>query len=115
MARRDELYEEAAAEFGPAFERLARGYEADPEKCRDLLQEIHVALWRSFEKFDGRCYLRTWVYRVAHNRAVSHVRRNRANAPLPDLDEVESHSGRIEQKVRKKKGSPRFMNFGEDS
>jgi DNA-directed RNA polymerase specialized sigma24 family protein len=33
------------------------------------LQEIRIALWRSFANFDGRCSLRTWVYRVAHNTA----------------------------------------------
>ena len=43
----DERYLRAAAEFGPALERLAQGYEADVELRRDLKQEIHVALWRS--------------------------------------------------------------------
>ena len=74
-ARRERLYAEAAAEFGGALERLARGYERDPDKRRDLLQEIQVALWRSLARFDGRCSLRTWVYRVAHNTATSHVLR----------------------------------------
>jgi RNA polymerase sigma-70 factor (ECF subfamily) len=79
----DERYHAAAAEFGAALERLARAYEADPELRRDLAQEIHVALWRSFAGFDGRCSLRTWVYRVAHNVATSHIlaaRRRRAAA-----------------------------------
>jgi len=73
----NELYEGAVAAHGPAIGRLARAYEADTEIRRDLLQEIHVALWRSFEAFDGRCSLRTWVYRVAHNTAASHVLRER--------------------------------------
>jgi RNA polymerase sigma-70 factor, ECF subfamily len=60
MAQADDLYEEAVAAYGPALERLARAYEADPERRRDLLQEIHVALWQSFERFDNRCALRTW-------------------------------------------------------
>jgi RNA polymerase sigma-70 factor (ECF subfamily) len=91
MARQDELYEEASATFSPALERLARGYEADPDKCRDLLQEIHVALWRSFAGFDGKCSLRTWVYRVAHNRAVSHVRWDRTrNSRIVSLEELEA-------------------------
>jgi len=77
MSSSDELYKEAIGAFGPALERLARGYEADAEMRRDLLQEIHIALWRSFSGFDGRCSLRTWVYRVAHNRAVSYVRTSR--------------------------------------
>ena len=89
----DEYYNQAAREFGAALERLARVYEADADKRRDLLQEIHVALWRSFAVFDGRCQLRTWVYRVAHNTAVTHViRGQRQRAPLASLDEMESLS-----------------------
>ncbi|HYW47778.1 MAG TPA: hypothetical protein VE959_33225 [Bryobacteraceae bacterium] len=34
-----ELYHEAAAAYGAALDRLARCYEADPEKRRDLLQD----------------------------------------------------------------------------
>lgn len=63
----DDLYRQVAESYGPALERLACAYEADPEERRDLLQDIHAALWRSFEGFQGRCSLRTWVYRVAHN------------------------------------------------
>ena len=71
----DGLFEEAVNTFGAALERLGHAYEADPDAVRDLLQEIHIALWRSFAYFDGRCGLRTWVYRVAHNVAASHVDR----------------------------------------
>jgi RNA polymerase sigma-70 factor (ECF subfamily) len=81
-------YAEASAEFGAALERLARAYEPDPDKRRDLLQEIHIALWRSLARFDGRCSLRTWVYRVAHNTATSKALRPRTNAPtIVGLDE----------------------------
>ncbi len=76
-AEQDDLYQEAAATYGAALDRLARAYEADPENRRDLAQEIHLALWRSFAGFDRRCSLRTWVYRVAHNVAASHVMRDR--------------------------------------
>jgi RNA polymerase sigma-70 factor (ECF subfamily) len=70
---KDSQFEEAVATHGAALERLARAYEADPEARRDLLQEIHIALWKSLDRFDNRCSLRTWVYRVAHNTAASHV------------------------------------------
>jgi RNA polymerase sigma-70 factor (ECF subfamily) len=73
----DQRYLEVAAEFGPALDRLARGYEADPDLRRDLRQEIHTELWRSLARFDGRCSMRTWVYRVAHNTAASHVLRHK--------------------------------------
>jgi RNA polymerase sigma-70 factor, ECF subfamily len=80
----DELYQKIADEYGAALARVAHAYEADPDLRRDLLQEIHLELWRSLEKFGGRCSVRTWVYRVAHNAATSHVvrqARGKRNAP----------------------------------
>lgn len=88
----DRRYLEASAKHGGALQRLARATEADPERRRDLLQDMHVALWRSLAAFDGRCSLRTWVYRVAHNVAASHVdkeRRTRQGAvTLDDVDQL---------------------------
>ena len=89
----DDLYQQATAAYGDAIDRLVRAYELDFEKRRDLLQEIHLALWRSFETFEARCSLRTWVYRIAHNIAVSHViRQRRANSQLRSLEEIDSVS-----------------------
>lgn len=88
-ADQDGRYAEAAEAFGPALQRLARATEANPERRRDLLQDMHVELWRSFAHFDQRCSVRTWVYRVAHNVAASHVdRERRGNRPLIPLDDV---------------------------
>jgi RNA polymerase sigma-70 factor (ECF subfamily) len=87
----DDRYREAAAQYGAALERLARAYEANEDRRRDLLQEIHLALWRSFEGWEARCSMRTWVYRVAHNAATSYVigqRRSNSHV-LVGLEELE--------------------------
>jgi RNA polymerase sigma-70 factor (ECF subfamily) len=73
----EQRYRESIELYGQALVRLARGYEIDPERRKDLLQEVHVALWRSFAIFDGRCSLRTWVYRIAHGTATKHMIANR--------------------------------------
>jgi RNA polymerase sigma-70 factor, ECF subfamily len=88
----DELYREAARTYGAPLERLARAYEADPEIRRDLLQDIHVTPWCSFEGFDGRCSTRTWSYRVAHSVAASHLLRQRRtqSQALVGLEELEN-------------------------
>jgi RNA polymerase sigma-70 factor, ECF subfamily len=88
--RQDDRYALAIASFGPALQRLVRGFEADADRRRDLLQEIHIELWRSLELFEENCSLRTWVYRVAHNVYATHVMRNRrlnyaGSASLDDL------------------------------
>jgi RNA polymerase sigma-70 factor (ECF subfamily) len=94
-ASQDDLYRDAADKYGSALERLARAYEADPEKRRDLIQEIHFQLWRSFQRFDARCSVRTWVYRVAHHVAASHVlRERRIFSNLVSLEELETLPGK---------------------
>lgn len=77
LAEPDAVYRSAADAFGAGLARLASAYEANPERQRDLLQEIHFALWRSFANYRNECSLRTWVYRIAHNVAASHVLRER--------------------------------------
>jgi RNA polymerase sigma-70 factor, ECF subfamily len=111
--KQNELYEETASSYGAALERLARAYEADREIRRDLLQEIHIALWRSFEGFDGRCSLRTWVYRVAHNAAASHaLRERRTNSAIwVSLEQVDKCCGRgdTELKIQEQDALNRLM------
>ena len=86
----DDLYRDAAEKYGAALDRLVRAYEADPDRRRDLRQDIHFQLWRSFQKYDARCSLRTWVYRVAHNVAASYVLRERRNySSLVSLEELD--------------------------
>ena len=90
QARQDDLYQGAVDQFGSSLERLAVAYEADPEKRRDLVQDIHFQLWRSFQGYDARCSLRTWTYRVAHHVAASHVvREMRVFSKLVSLEELE--------------------------
>lgn len=87
---RDELYRAAIEDCGRALDRLAAGYEADPGKRRDLRQDIHFQLWKSVEIFDGRCSLKTWTFRIAHNTAVSYVNRERRmTARFVSLEQIE--------------------------
>jgi RNA polymerase sigma-70 factor (ECF subfamily) len=112
---RDQLYIEAARTFGAALQRLVRVYEADPDKARDLLQEIHIALWGSFETYDGRCSLRTWVYRVAHAAAASHVMKQmrikaRGLVSLDEMDaELEAAATSTERQVSDQIALERMM------
>jgi len=101
----DELYGSAVAAFGPQLRRLARAYAIDYE---DLLQDIHFALWRSLATFNGTCSLRTWVYRVAHNTAISSKLRKRsarlvsleALAELPADGNAEEQIGQAQAVAR---------------
>lgn len=84
-------YAKVDAEFGPSLARMAAAYEFDRALQQDLLQEIHLALWRSLAGFRSQCSLRTWVYRVAHNTASTYSRRQKRfrHSRLVSLEELE--------------------------
>jgi RNA polymerase sigma-70 factor (ECF subfamily) len=94
-ALQDARYLAAARTHGAMIERLARGYEADPELRRDLVQEIHAALWRSFAIFAGQCAEKSWVHRIAHNVGVTHMmtRKRARKAQLVGLEQIEALPG----------------------
>jgi len=76
------LYQSVCSQFGAGLVRLASSYESVADARQDLLQEIHLALWQALPRFRGECSLRTFVYRVAHNRGLTHVWRRRPEVPL---------------------------------
>jgi len=85
----DQLYIQAQAEHGESMRRLVRGYEPDVDRQRDLLQEMHIELWRSLRVFDHRCSLRTWVYRVSNNVGADHLAKRRKDSErLVDLESL---------------------------
>jgi RNA polymerase sigma-70 factor (TIGR02960 family) len=54
------------------------------QDAEDLVQETLVAAWRALESFQGRASLRSWLYRIATNRCLNHVRdRGRRLPELP--------------------------------
>lgn len=73
-------YERIFAEYRPALERLSGCYESVPQAREDLMQDILLAIWKALPRFRGDCSERTFVFRVAHNRCLSHVWRRRKRA-----------------------------------
>ncbi len=65
-------FETVVEEYGPALWRLTAGWARDRAAREDLYQEILVALWRALPQFRRESQLRTYVFRIAHNRCLSH-------------------------------------------
>jgi RNA polymerase sigma-70 factor (ECF subfamily) len=80
----DERYREILRREGGALRRTAAAYEADPGRREDLFQEICLAVWQALPRFRGEASERTFVFRIAHNRGLSHRSRRRPDRPHGD-------------------------------
>jgi RNA polymerase sigma-70 factor (ECF subfamily) len=91
-ASRRDTFLRLFAEYGAAMRRLAAVYVNDGRDREDLVQEIAVALWQAIPKFRGEASERTWLYRIAHNTAITAAaklwRRGKRESALDDLPEL---------------------------
>jgi RNA polymerase sigma factor (sigma-70 family) len=91
-AVRERQFTALLADNGPALARLAASYTPSVSDRDDLLQEIALAVWQALPRFRGECSERTFLFRIAHNRAVTHATRRRAYgvADSTSLDPIEA-------------------------
>jgi RNA polymerase sigma-70 factor, ECF subfamily len=115
LLRDDELLHQVASGSQQAFFELYQRHSApvynyivrlmhEREEAEDILQEVFMAVWRGAGNYRGQAQVKTWVYRIAHNQAVSWLRRRHPLTILEDLrDEDDDHdpefllNGRWEQ------------------
>lgn len=71
-------------EFGEGIRKLCLGYTGDAALAQDLLQETFITVWNNMDKFRGEAKWSTWIYRIAVNTCLSHLRKKKDT--LVDID-----------------------------
>jgi RNA polymerase sigma factor (sigma-70 family) len=74
---------------GASLGRVAASYTRDAAERDDLFQDIVIAIWRALPRFRRECSERTFAFRIAHNRGISHIASRRPwSAELTDELEI---------------------------
>ena len=91
-------FERIVSDYGPLISRIAMSYEADPALREDLVQQIFLAVWQALPSFRADSSLKTFIARIAQNRAISFVAKQVRQPPTAELPElVESDQPNPEQ------------------
>jgi RNA polymerase sigma-70 factor (ECF subfamily) len=109
-----ELIVGAVAGRADGFEELVRRYQrpitsyvyrmlGDHESALDVTQEVFIKVYNSLHKYSSEYKFSTWLYRIAHNAAIDHMRRN---SIVPQSIEAENADGSYQLQIESGRPSP---------
>lgn len=95
-----ELVDDARKGTPESFEEIVRRYERpitgylyrmlrDYDHSLDVSQEVFIKVYNSLEKYRSEYKFSTWIYRIAHNAAIDHMRRNSVNTQSIETETVD--------------------------
>lgn len=105
--------------------KITNSYCQNRDNREDLIQEIIIQLWKSFDKYNNEYKHSTWIYRIALNVAISFYRtenrRMKISNPLPegvfnyndttDSDETDKHIMFLQQFISELKELDKALMF----
>ena len=91
-------FAELAQRHLPAIETYARRILADETAAQDIAQETLLVLWQRSNEFKPeKARLTTWLHRVAHNRCIDLLRRQKRETTMPSSDLFERQENGVQE------------------
>lgn len=95
------LFKNLYESYSPKIKRLCLGYTGNSVEADDLLQEVFIKAWQNFDSFRGEAQLSTWIYRIAVNTCLYHLRsqknRKHANIDVSTIKKEEETDNKEQQ------------------
>jgi RNA polymerase sigma factor (sigma-70 family) len=87
---RDDAYETLVERYRPRLLGFLQHMLRSREDAEDVLQEVYVAALRAMRTDDRPIQAKPWLYKIARNRALNHLRRP-ADIAVESMDTFEGH------------------------
>jgi RNA polymerase sigma-70 factor (ECF subfamily) len=84
-ARDERAFAELVREWSPSMLRLARMYTPSRAVAEEVVQEAWLGVLQGIDRFEGRSSLKTWVFRILVNRAMTRGAREARSVPFAAL------------------------------
>lgn len=70
---------------GSSMRRFALGFVRSPAVADDVVQDAWLAVLRGIDRFEARSSLKTWIFRIVANTAITRARREARSVPFSSL------------------------------
>ncbi|RYE22624.1 MAG: RNA polymerase sigma factor [Sphingobacteriales bacterium] len=74
-ANNQDIFITAIKQYEGLIHKVCNLYAYGAEDRKDLFQEIVLQAWTAYKRFNNEAKISTWLYRIALNTAISHLRK----------------------------------------
>jgi RNA polymerase sigma factor (sigma-70 family) len=67
--------------------KISKVYTSVSQDREDLINDITLELWKSFQSFNGNSKVSTWIYRVALNTSMNYKRKRKSDSLINSLND----------------------------
>ena len=84
-AGREDAFAGLVDRYHTSMVRVARAYVASREAAEDVVQDAWIGIIRGLDRFEGRSSLKTWMFRILVNKAMTRGGREARTVPFSSL------------------------------
>lgn len=81
-------FEKIVIEYEKTIYNVCHRFFNNAEDAQDAAQEVFIKIYRNLNKYNFKCKLSTWAYRIAVNSCIDILRRKKAEPRTQPLDET---------------------------
>jgi RNA polymerase sigma-70 factor, ECF subfamily len=101
IIRRDQtVFRELVETYQQQVIRTCYSLVHDEQDARDLAQDVFIELLESVHTFRGDAQLSTWIYRIAVNKSLNHLKRQKRRQILSRIGLLSANPGEIREDDR---------------
>ncbi len=113
-----EMYAEIIRRYQRKLSHYLRKFIRSHDELEDVLQEVFVKTYRNLNSFDTDKKFSSWIYRIAHNEALNHLKKNKNSISLDEhefdiVDENFDIKSKIDIKIVRQKIEQAFSQMDE--
>ena len=105
MSSTENQFKDLYSKYSQKVHRLCLGYTGDTMQADDLLQEVFIKVWENLGKFRGESQLSTWIYRIAVNTCLLHLRSNKKQTKV----DFEKSTSTISEEINEKENQIQLL------
>ena len=89
LKRGDEkVFREFVDQYQLSLHKLCIGFLHNEEDAKDIVQDVFIEVFQSIGQFREDALLSTWLYRIAVNKSLNQIRKNKNNKLLSSIDSL---------------------------